>query len=125
MGGKVRMGLWRHMFPLPGALFEMGVEKGRKKIIPELASMTKGHQVVHHFIVRQLPSHGIPMVPAFVAEAVDLPLGQVAAILQELEEHMTVLFRNDEGAVVWAYPVTVEEMPHSLTFSSGQKIYAA
>ena len=125
MGGKVRRGLWRHMLPLPGALLGIGVEKGRKKIIEELVFMTKEHRAVHHFIVRQLPSHGIPMVPDFVAEAVDLPVERVTAILQELEEHMTFLFRNGEGAVVWAYPVTVEQTPHPMTFSSGEKIYAA
>lgn len=125
MGGKVRMGLWRHMLPLPGALLGMGVEKGRKRIIEELSFMTIEHRVVHHFIVRQLPSHGIPMAPALVAEAVELPLERVTAIIQELEEHMTFLFRNDEGAVVWAYPVTVEQTPHRMTFSSGENIYAA
>ncbi len=119
------MGLWRHMLPLPGALFGIGVEKGRNKIVEKLSFMTEEHRAVHHFIVRQLPSHGIPMVPDFVAEAVDLPVERVTAILQELEEHMAFLFRNDEGAVIWAYPVTVEETPHHLTFSSGEKIYAA
>jgi hypothetical protein len=113
------------MLPLPGALLGIGAKKGRKKIVEELSFMTEEHRAVHHFIVRQLPSHGIPMAPDFVAEEVSLPVERVTAILQELEEHMTFLFRNSEGAVVWAYPVTVEQTPHPLTFSSGEKIYAA
>jgi len=38
---------------------------------------------------------------------------------------MTFLFRNKEGEVVWAYPVTVDKTPHHLTFSTGEQLYAA
>ena len=30
-----------------------------------------------------------------------------------------------QGAVTWAYPVTVDQTPHHLTFNTGEKIYAA
>jgi hypothetical protein len=113
------------MLPLPISLLEKGVEKGQKKIREELAFMTEDHRRIHHFIVREMPTHGRPMSPDLIAGKVNLPLEQVAAILQELEVHMTFLFRNDEGAVVWAYPVTVEGTPHQLTFSTGERIYAA
>ena len=106
-------------------LLEKRAEKSRKKIREELAFMTRDHRRVHHFIVREMPSHGRPMGPDLVVRELNLPMERVEAILQELEEHMTFLFRNDEGAVVWAYPVTVEETPHQLTFSTGEKIYAA
>ena len=125
MGGKVRRGFWKYMLPIPGSLLKIGAEKGRKKIKEELAFMTEEHRKVHHFVVREMPSHGRPMSPDHVSGEVNLPLERVAAILQELEEHMTFLFRNDEGAVVWAYPVTAEETPHQLTFSTGEEIYAA
>lgn len=35
------------------------------------------------------------------------------------------LFRNSEGEVTWAYPVTVEKTPHSVTFGTGERIYTA
>ena len=125
MDGKVRRGFWKYMLPVPGSLLKVGAEKGRKKIRDELAFMTEEHRKVHHFVVREMPNFGKPMGPDHVAGAVDLPVERVTAILRELEEHKTFLFRNDEGAVVWAYPVTVEETPHRLTFSTGERIYAA
>jgi len=125
MDGKVRRGFWRHLLPVPGLLLEKGVERAGRKIREELAFLTEDHRKVHHFIVREMPSHGRPMDPGFVADEVNLTEERVKAILQELEEHMAFLFRNEEGAVVWAYPVTVEQTPHQLTFSTGEKIYAA
>jgi len=125
MDGKVRRGFWRHLLPVPGLLLEKGVERAGRKIGEELAFLTEDHRKVHHFIVRQMPSHGRPMDPDFVASEVNLTEERVKAILQELEEHMAFLFRNEEGAVVWAYPVTAEQTPHQLTFSTGEKIYAA
>jgi hypothetical protein len=38
---------------------------------------------------------------------------------------MTFVCRNAQGAVVWAYPVTVEPTPHRATFSTGEELYAA
>ena len=125
MDGKVRRGFWKYMLPVPGSLLKIGAEKGRKKIKEELAFMTEEHRKVHHFVVREMPYHGRPMGPDHVAGEVNLPVERVAAILQELEERMMFLFRNDEVAVVWAYPVTAEETPHHLTFSTGEEIYAA
>ena len=125
MKGKVHRGFWRHMLPLPAALLEKGAEKSRQKIKEELSFMTEEHRRIHHFIVRELPSHGKPMGPDLIAGEVKIPQERVIVSLQELEEHMTFLFRNDKGAVVWAYPVTVEQTPHQMTFSSGEKIYAA
>jgi hypothetical protein len=49
----------------------------------------------------------------------------VNTILDDLEKKLTFLFRNEEGAVAWAYPVTVDKTPHHLTFSTGEQLYAA
>ena len=38
---------------------------------------------------------------------------------------MTFLFRNAQGAVTWAYPVTVEPRRTASPFSTGEQIYAA
>ena len=71
--------------------------------------------------------HGFntPISPETIAAAVHLPLERVRSLLDELEHAMTFLFRNAAGAVTWAYPVTVDQTPHQVTFSSGEKLYAA
>ena len=56
-------------------------------------------------------------------EQIDAPL--IVAFLDDLEKHMTFLFRDEQGAVEWAYPVTVAQTPHRLTFSSGERVNAA
>ena len=61
----------------------------------------------------------------FIARELNLSPSQVIAISDDLEKHMTFLFRNERGAVTWAYPVTVDETPHQVTFSTGEQIHAA
>jgi hypothetical protein len=46
-------------------------------------------------------------------------------ILANLETHLTFLYRNSDGEVTWAYPVTVEKTPHAITFHSGEQLYGA
>jgi hypothetical protein len=60
-----------------------------------------------------------------IAQSLGMEPGQVASILDELEKNLTFLYRNEQGAVTWAYPVTVVPTPHRITFSTGEQIYAA
>jgi hypothetical protein len=39
----------------------------------------------------------------------------VKTTLDYLEKRMTFLYRNRDGDVVWAYPVTVDKTPHKIT----------
>jgi hypothetical protein len=55
----------------------------------------------------------------------NIRLEQVNLILAELQEKLFFLVRNEQGAVVWAYPVTVETTPHKLSFASGERLYGA
>jgi hypothetical protein len=87
--------------------------------------MSKEHHLVRNFVVREMPIAGEPLSPDYIAQKLDLPLERTKAILGELEKHMTFLFRNEQGAVIWAYPVTVERTPHHITFSTGEELYAA
>ena len=57
-----------------------------------------------------------PAARAQNSPSLGLPL-PVAAILDDLERHLTFLYRNPEGAVAWAYPVTVEPTPHRVTLN--------
>jgi len=122
---KLMIGIWRHMVSVPPFLWEREIEKSRKKIEAELDFMSPDHRRVHHCAVRELPRVGKPMAPEFIASELGLSSDRVKVILDDLEKHMTFLFRNEEGAVVWAYPVTVDQTPHHLTFSTGEQLYGA
>jgi hypothetical protein len=90
-----------------------------------LAFMTQEHHRVRNFAVRELPRIGSPLAPEFIAESLNLTVTRTKVILDELEKHMTFLFRNEQGAVAWAYPVTVDPTPHRTHFSTGESLYAA
>jgi len=118
-------GFWRYLLPIPPVLWKKQAARVKKKMQTELAFMSEEHRAVHHFVVRELPRVGEPLSPEFIATQLALPLDRVRVVLDELEKHMTFLFRNHEGAVAWAYPVTVDKTPHHLTFSTGEQLYAA
>jgi hypothetical protein len=65
------------------------------------------------------------MRPEFISQKLKLPLARINAILEELERNLFFLVRNEQGAVSWAYPVTVDHTPHHLTFTTGEQLYAA
>jgi hypothetical protein len=89
-----------------------------------LGFMSDDHHRVRDFVVLELPRAGAPLAPQAIAEALDLPIDRVGSILDELERHLTFLFRNERGEVSWAYPVTVDETPHRAVFSSGEEAYS-
>ena len=91
----------------------------------DLDFMSVDHHRVRNFCVTELPRAGKPLTPEYIAQALGLPVERVVPMLDELERHMTFLFRNAEGAVTWAYPVTVDVTPHRVTFSTGEQVYAA
>ena len=119
------LGLWRYLLKVPPFLWEKQISKAKKKFEAEHSFMSKEHGLVHHFVVRELPSVGKPLSPEFIANKLNLPINQVKVILDDLEKRMTFLFRNRKGEVVWAYPMTVDKTPHHLTFSTGEQLYAA
>lgn len=127
MKNRLMLGLWKYMFTVPSFLIDPKKQLERQKMRFEAAIgfMTEDHRRVHHFVVRELPNVGKPLSPEFIAGEVGLPREQIVSVLDDLEKHMTFLFRNTQGEVTWAYPVTVDKTPHHLTFSSGEQVYAA
>ena len=91
----------------------------------DLSFMTRNHHRIRNFVVRMLPREGKPLSPGFISEALNLPVPDVTEILDELEQHMTFLFRNEQGDVAWAYPATTDRTPHRVTLSTGEQTYAA
>ncbi len=120
MDDTLLLGLWRCVLPVPRAIWQSMV-KGDAN----LDFMDADHHRVRNLVVRELPRVGKPLSPAWIGAELGLPLPRVAEILDRLEREITFLFRNEQGAVAWAYPVTVDRTPHQVTFGSGEQIYAA
>jgi hypothetical protein len=117
----ILLGVWRYVLPVPGPIWKSQVHGDPAK----LDFMSEQHHRVRDFAVTELPRVGEPLTPEFIAQELDLPPARVVELLEDLEQHMTFLFRNQKGAVTWAYPVTVDETPHHLTFSTGERLNAA
>jgi hypothetical protein len=87
--------------------------------------MSEEHHLVRNFVVKELPRSGDPMHPEFISQNVKLPVVRVNTILHDLERNLFFLVRNSQGAVTWAYPVSIEKTPHELAFSTGERLYGA
>ena len=125
MKNNLLLGVWRFLFPIPPPIWQNEVAQSAKHNQARLAFMTPDHHRVRNLVVRELPRVAAPLTPDWIAHQVNLPIDRVITILDDLQKHMTFLFRNAAGAVVWAYPVTVEKTPHRITLSTGEQIYAA
>ena len=124
MNNNILLGVWRMMISVPPALWQSQMAK-QTEGEADLAFMTADHHRVRDFVVREMPRFNRPLPPELIAAELQLPPERVVSILDELEREMTFLFRNAAGAVTWAYPVTVDKTPHQVSFSSGEKLYAA
>lgn len=125
MNNSLLLGVARLLVPLPRPLWQRDVARQGRRFTTGRQNLPETHRRVHHFVVRELPRYGIPLSPTFIADQLDMPLDQVQHILADLEKQKTWLFRNVQGDVTWAYPVTSEQTPHRVTFSSGEQIFAA
>ncbi|NIM49058.1 MAG: hypothetical protein GTO22_07335 [Gemmatimonadales bacterium] len=125
MSSRLLIGLGRHMIPIPRMLWQWRVRRAAQRTTAGLDFMSEEHHLVREFAVGELPRVGEPLSPEFIAEELDLPLARVKSILDELDKHMTFVCRDTLGAVVWAYPVTVESTPHHVTFSTGEQVHSA
>jgi hypothetical protein len=114
------LGVGRHLTSLPAAVWHRHVHGDAN-----LEFMSVDHHRIRNFVVMELPRVNQPISMGDISQALDLPLEQVVKIVEDLEKRMTFLYRSDGESVTWAYPVTVEQTPHHITFSTGEQIYAA
>ena len=124
MKDSLLLGLGRHMIPIPRMVWERVVKARARKTHAGLGFMSEDHHRVRDFAVLELARSGAPLAPEKFAEALDLAVPRVVSILEELEEHLTFVFRGDRRVVTWAYPVTVDETPHRASFSTGEETYS-
>ena len=125
MSSRVLVTVGRRIIPIPRLLWEWQVRRRAHRARARLRFMSERHHLVRDFAVRELPSIGEPLAPEVIANRLRLPVARVQSILDDLEKNMTFVCRNPQGAVAWAYPVTVEPTPHQVTFSTGEQLYSA
>ena len=87
--------------------------------------MTPDHHRVRDLAVLGLMRIGAALPPGWFAENLSLPLEKTVGILDDLEAGMVFLYRNGAGEVTWAYPVTVDDTPHAVRLSTGERTNAA
>ncbi len=125
MDDPLLMGVWRYLVPLPRAVWQGTVAKNARATIEGLGFLKGDVKRVRDYVVRELPRAGEPLSPERIAGDLGIQAEAVVPILDDLEKRMTFLYRNPQGCVTWAYPVTVDRTPHRVDFSSGEKLYAA
>jgi hypothetical protein len=125
MKDSILLASGRHLLPIPGAVWQSQVAKSGAANRAAFGRLPLDDSRVRDLAVVELPRAAAPLSPEFFSDRLGLPLAEVTSILDSLERGMTFLFRNPAGAVTWAYPVTVDRTPHRITFSSGERLYAA
>ncbi len=125
MDDTILLGRGSQLIPLPRQQWEHNLAAVPAHQQARLGFMTLEHHRIRSFVVEQLPKAGVPLAPETIARALALPLARVSSLLAELERELVFLVRDAQGDVAWALPVTVEQTPHRLTFSSGERVYAA
>ncbi len=125
MNKSLLLGYRRFILRIPRPIWQQEVARSARASEKSLAFMTADHHRVRDFVVREMPRIAEPISPETIGKSLNMEVAKVNSILDELEQNMTFLFRNEHGSVIWAYPVTVEQTPHRITFSTGEQIYAA
>ena len=94
-----------------------------------LAFMTPDHHRVRRFVVAEIPRRGRAITIDEIAGALSMKRERVETIIGELERGLFFLVGGQaprlSGHVSWAFPVTADETPHALAFSTGERCYAA
>ena len=120
MKDTMLLGISRYLLPIPRFIWQRQISGAA-----HLDFMSVEHHRVRDFVVTEIPRVGMPLSPAYIAQALNLPPDRLSVILDDLEKQMTFLFRTEAGEVEWAYPVTAASTPHHVTFSTGERIDAA
>ncbi len=121
----MRVGVRRHMLSLPMAIGRRRVSAFADQARSVIGGLSALERRLHRFLVAELTRAGEPLTPDAVAEALDLSREDVVRMLDALGARKALIARNADGAVTWAYPVTVTPTAHHLRFRSGERLYAA
>jgi hypothetical protein len=125
MNETILLGRGRQMIEIPRAKWEEHLAEVPRHSETRLGFASEEHHLVRYFAVRELPRLGKPIQPELISQELRLSLDRVSSILDDLERNLFFLVRNEQGAVSWAFPVTVDPTPHHLAFSTGERLYGA
>ena len=125
MRETILLGRDKEIHEIPDTMWRQHLAQTPQHGQHRLSFMTEAHHQVRYFVVREMINTQKPIKPEFISEALKLPLEQVKTILEELERKLFFLVQNEQKAVNWAYPVTVETTAHKLIFNSDKRLYAA
>ena len=125
MAETVLLGRGKSIVTIPRQLLDAHLDQVTEHSKRRLAFMTAEHHEVRYYVVREMPRIGEPISRDRIRNDLGLPTDDVQRILDELEQNLFFLVRDDNGAVSWAFPVTTEATPHQLTFRSGERLYGA
>ena len=121
---RVLLGVGQRMVPVPEWLFRPMIARDIKKIAKR-PDLEPDQRRVQHFAVREIPRRHQAISPEVFAAELDISLGEIRLILDELEHRMTFLCRRGGEDVNWAYPVTADETPHQVRIDGGAAFSAA
>ena len=125
MDDKILLGQGQKIIEFPQATWKSHLAQIPQHSQSRLSFMTDAHHQIRYFVVKEMANIQRPIEPEFISEKLNMPIEQVTSILDELESKLFFLARNEQGAVAWAYPMTVETTPHKLSFASGERLYGA
>ena len=125
MEAKILLGRDREILEIPQATWKQELAQIPQHSQTRLNFMTDTHHQIRYFVVKEMVIRQKPIEPELISEKLSIPLERVNFLLEELERKLFFLVRNEQGAVAWAYPITVETTPHKLSFASGERLYGA
>lgn len=125
MNETVMMAKDGRLIPLPRDTWEQHLTQATQDETKILNFMTEEHHQIRYLVVKELPKFGKPIPPEMISKNLNISLSRTTEILDDLEKNLFFLVRNDQGEVLWAFPVTTENTPHRLTFSTGERLNAA
>jgi hypothetical protein len=125
MSEKILLGQGQKIIEIPQATWKSKLRQIPQHSQSRLSFMTEAHHQIRYFVVKEMANTQKPIDPKFISEKLNMPIERVKSILDELERKLFFLVRNEQGAVAWAYPMTVEATPHKLSFASGERLYGA
>lgn len=126
MHDTILIGRLEKIISIPDDLWRQHLAKAQQHGSSRLSFMTEDHRRIRNFVVSELPRNaGKPLTAEAISGRLMIPLERVVEILAELQKRLFFLVLNDAGEVSWAFPVTTDRTPHRLSFSSGERLFAA
>ena len=122
---RLYMGFRGIMLRIPLLLSQRGSKRGAKGARENAERLTAEERRVHHHIVLKMVHAREPFTAEMIADEMGIETGRMQAIVDELENLKTFVFRSDGRRIDWAYPISLENTGFQMSASSGERFFAA